>query len=235
MLAYAGRSAEAVAAAETALRFDPRPPAATFLAAGLALYLNGRYDRAVEMLERARDLAPGLNESPEFLGMAYAQAGALGKAKAEANALLEYFPSASLRYFRIVYAHHRRSEDLTRRLDGLGKAGIPEWPFGFEVRPDRRIDGTQVQALTNSQIWRGQHENGEQFLLQVTDDGTAAYSSPSSLRTGRLFFRDDMLCYESKDFMLGRPNCGHVYRDGETQFDYVYVNAFSVMRFSLAQ
>jgi hypothetical protein len=51
--------------------------------------------------------------------------------------------------------------------------------------------------------------------------------------------RDDMLCYQSEDFALGRPNCGFLYRDaqdvGQTRYDYVYVNAISLLHFSVAQ
>jgi hypothetical protein len=48
-----------------------------------------------------------------------------------------------------------------------------------------------------------------------------------------------MLCYRSEDFLLDRPNCGYLYRDanemGERKYDYTYVNAFSLMRFSIAE
>ena len=57
-----GMPAEAVEAAETALRLNPKPPASALLTAGLALFLDEQYDRAIEALEQARDLAPGLNE-----------------------------------------------------------------------------------------------------------------------------------------------------------------------------
>ena len=63
VLTYAGMPAEAVAAAETALRLNPKPPASTLLIAGLALFLDGQHERAIEALEQARDLAPVLNES----------------------------------------------------------------------------------------------------------------------------------------------------------------------------
>jgi tetratricopeptide (TPR) repeat protein len=59
---------------KTALRLNPKPPAGVLLTAGLALLLDGRYDRAIEALEQARALAPGLNEPIEFLATAYAQA-----------------------------------------------------------------------------------------------------------------------------------------------------------------
>jgi adenylate cyclase len=238
VLAYAGMPAEAVAAAETALRLNPKPPAATLLTAGLALFLDGQYERAIEALKQARDVAPKLNEQLEFLAMAYAQAGRLEEAKQAVEVLLQRLPSLNLQFYRVMYAHHRRPEDLARRLDGLRKAGMPEWPYGYRDRPEQRLDGAQVSALTFGHTWQGQHRSGEPFLVQIGENGNTAYRSPSSLRTGMLSLRDNRLCDLSDDFLLGRANCGYLYHDpnslGGAKYEYVYVNAFSLMHFSVA-
>jgi len=238
VLAYAGNSAEAVVAAETALRLDPNPPAATLLIAGLALFLDGQYESAIEVLERARDLAPVLNESHEYLAMAYAQAGRLDAAKRAVEANLEHEPSLNVQFYKLAYAHHKRAEDLTRRLDGLRRAGLPEWPFGYEGASENRIGQVEARALTFGQVWQGQHELATPFIAQISRDGTVAFRDPRSLRTGKFFLNGDMLCYQSDDFILGRPNCGFLYRDnktvGQTQYDYAYVNAFSLLHFSIA-
>ena len=238
VLAYAGRPAEAVEAAETALRLNPRPPVSILLTAGLALFLDEQYDRAIEALKQARELAPGLNEPVQFLAMAYALAGRPEPAKQEAELLLQRIPSVNVQFYRVMYAHHRRSEDLARRLDGLRKAGLPEWPYGYPERPEQRLDGAQVSALTFGHTWQGQHQSGEPFLLQISEDGTTAYRNPNSLRTGMLSLRDNRLCDLSDDFLLGRANCGYLYHDPSsvdgTKYEYVYVNAFSLMHFSLA-
>ena len=237
VLAYAGRPAEAVEASETALRLNPKPPASVPLIAGLALFLDEQYDRAIEALTLARDLAPGLNELAEFLAMAYAQAGRLEQAKHEIQVVLQRVPSQNLQFYRVMYAHHRRPEDLARRVEGLRKAGLPEWPYGYPDRPEKRLDGAQVSALTFGQTWQGQHRSGEPFLVQISEDGTTAYRSPTSLRTGMLSLRDNQLCDQSDDFLLGRDNCGYLYHDpqnlGEIKYEYVYVNAFSLMYFSV--
>ena len=238
VLAYAGRPEEAVEAAETALRLNPKPPASVLMTAGLALFLDEQYDRAIEALEQARDLAPGLNEPVQFLAMAYAQAGRNEPAKHEIEVLLQRIPSANVQFYRVMWAHHRRPEDLARRLDGLRKAGLPEWPYDYPVRPEQRLDGAQTSALTFGHTWQGQHQSGEPFLLQIGEDGTTAYRNPNSLRTGMLSLRDNRLCDLSDDFLLGRANCGYLYHDRSsvdgTKYEYVYVNAFSLMHFSVA-
>jgi adenylate cyclase len=238
VLAYAGQPTEAVEAAETALRLNPKPPASVLLTAGLALFLDEQYDRAIEALEQARSLALGLNEPVQFLAMAYALAGRPEQAKHAVEVFLQRVPSASVQFIRVMWAHHRRSEDLARRLDGLRKAGLPEWPYGYPARPERRLDNASAYALTFGHIWQGQHQSGEPFLLQISEDGTTAYRSPSSLRTGMLSLQGNQLCDLSGDFLLGRPNCGYLYHDPSsidgTTYDHVYVNAFSLMHFSVA-
>jgi adenylate cyclase len=238
VLAYAGQPEQAVEAAETALRLNPKPPASVLLIAGLALVLDEQYDRAIEALEQARDLASGMNEPVQFLAMTYALAGRHEQAKHEIEVLLQRIPSVNVHFYRVMYAHHRRSEDLARRLDGLRMAGLPEWPYGYPDRAEQRLDGAQVSALTFGHTWQGQDRSGEPFLLQIGEDGTTAYRNPNSLRTGRVSLQDNRLCDLSGDFLLGRANCGYLYHDpssvGGTKYEYVYVNAFSLMHFSVA-
>ena len=170
--------------------------------------------------------------------MAYGLAGRPEQAKHAVEVFLQRIPSASVQFLRVMWAQHRRSEDLARRLDGLRKAGLPEWPYGYPDRAEHRLDGAQVSTLTFGHTWQGQHQSGEPFLLQIGKDGTTAYRSPSSLRTGRVSFQDNRLCDFSDDFLLGRANCGYLYHDpisiDGTPYEYVYVNAFSLMHFSVA-
>jgi tetratricopeptide (TPR) repeat protein len=169
VLAYAGRPAGAVQAAEKALRLNPRPPASVLLTAGLALFMDEQYDRAIEALEQAQDLAPGLNETSEFLAMTYAQAGRPELAKQQVEVLLQLIPRANVQFYRVKHAHHRRSQDLARRLEGLREAGLPEWPHDYRDRPEQRLDGTQASALTFGHTWQGQHHSGEPFLIQISE------------------------------------------------------------------
>jgi len=237
VLAYAGMPTEAIAAAETALRLNPRPPASALATAGLALYLDGQYERALEVLEQAEDLAPGLNELVESLAMTYAEAGRPEQANQEADLLRQRIPSTNVQFYRVMYAHHRRPEDLAHRLDGLRKAGLPEWPYGYSDSAEKRLDSAQARALAFGHTWQGQHRSGEPFLVQIGEDGTTAYRSRNSLRTGKLALQDGRLCDLSDDFLLGRANCGYLYHDPSavdgTEYEYVYVNAFSLMRFSV--
>ena len=45
-----------------------------------------------------------------------------------------------------------------------------------------------------------------------------------------------MLCYQSDGFLLGRANCGFLDRAADdADHEYVYVNAFALLHFSVVQ
>jgi hypothetical protein len=155
------------------------------------------------------------------------------------DVLLVREPAFSLKLYELAYSSHRRAEDLNHRLEGLRKAGMPESPFGYAGSPEQRIGQAEARTLTFGRTWQGQHEPVGPFIAQISQDGTVAFRDPRSLTTGKFLFRDDMLCLQSDDFQQGRPNCGFLYRDptkgGDARYDYVYVNAFSLLHFSIAQ
>ena len=62
VLTFAGEHAESVRAVDKSLRLDPTPPTSDAITSGLAFSLNGDHARAIEVLERARAAAPGVED-----------------------------------------------------------------------------------------------------------------------------------------------------------------------------
>ena len=138
-LAQSGPAEEKIAAAlmeETRLEFTDTP-----------------LSEAIEFLEDAKTRYSGGWECTCFVGvqlqlpMTYAQLGRLEDAKAEIDHMAKYWTTANLAYYRTLIDHHKRDEDLEHRLHALRKAGLPEWPLGFEGHPEDRLDGEEVEAL----------------------------------------------------------------------------------------
>ena len=50
--------------------------------------------------------------------------------------LLGREPSFSVQFYKVMLAQ-LRGNDLDRCLEGLRIAGLPEWPFGYQGRPER--------------------------------------------------------------------------------------------------
>jgi adenylate cyclase len=241
VLTYAGEPEAALAAMTTSLRLNPRPTPHQLIYHGLALFLNGRFEEAIEVLEPIAETRDrGLGDSPrEILAMAYAEIGAAEEARAQIDALHVEEPFLNLAYFRVVYDHHARQEDLRRRLDALRKAGLPEWPHGFEEDPDMRLPQSALRELIEVTTWTGE-DAGRQvsFIQEFGADGSAVYAAPGSLLTGSAIVKGDELCERYEGFVLSRDLCGPVFQSPEatatSRHPYTYVNPTTVRYFSLA-
>jgi len=229
VLMFSGKPAEALAAMETSLRLNPKPPLGIYGYYGAVLFINRQYEKAIEPLEKARAAS---YIAREYLVMAYAQLGRLDDAKAEVDG---FWPDLSLSYYRVLYMHYKREEDRTLLLDALRKAGVPEWPYGYEGRVKDRLDGNSIKTLALGRTWAGHNPAGIQFIQEIGEDGKFAYRSEQSFVTGQASVQGDMLCLKS-EYLMGRKRCGYVYRKpGGTpteKNEYVYVGATALMFFS---
>ena len=238
ILAYSGNGEEAESAIATALRLNPKPAPGKLLMAGSIYSIIGRYDRALEHLERARDAMPTSELAREELTMAYAALGRLDDAQREREVVYRLFGLMSVAYYRHNYGYHRNAEDLAKRLDLLRKAGVHEWPFGFKGRPQDRLGEDRLESLTLGRRWVGRLWGGDPFMQEVSADGTAAMSSTNSFVTGRIWVRGDRLCQQFVFYLRGAAHCGRVYRNPEGSAEgkdlYVYVNIDGVKYFAPA-
>jgi adenylate cyclase len=137
---------------------------------------------------------------------------------------------------RVYYAHYKREADRAHIIQALRKAGVPEWPFGYEGRAQDRLDGNALQTLTLGRTWVGHTGAGLQFMQEIGADGKVAYRTTQSFITGNASVQGDMLCLKSAYFLMGRKRCGYVYRNPEGTLEennaYVYVSSTDLMFFS---
>jgi adenylate cyclase len=230
-LVFAGKHAEALEAMEAALRRDPKPLPQFHADFGWVLFHNQQYERALEELEQARDTGVSYLE---ILAAVYAKLGRPAEAQATA---IEMGGSVSLEFFRVQYAHYRRKEDLDQLIDALRTAGVPEWPHGYQGRPEQRLNRQDIASITFGRSWTGSRDDDRPFVQEITKDGTLAYRDPSSLVTGVISIEAGELCLKSEAFLMGRKHCGYLYRnpDGkrETADEYIYVSPYAIYRFSV--
>jgi adenylate cyclase len=236
VLTAAGLHAEAVAAIETAMRLDPELAANDLQVAGLTFLTQGDSARAIQAMERARTQAPGVDDVHALLAAAYATAGRMVEAKAEASEALRLSPIISIGGQRMGYSYFRNNEDLETIVSAMRKAGFPEWPFGFHGDESNRLSGPDIAALALGRTWRGNTETGSPAIYQIGSDGKMAFRTPTRMLTGMAFVRLDSLCEQSDSVALGRANCGPVYRKASKAGSpaYTYVNSTRVFDFSPA-
>jgi adenylate cyclase len=231
---FDGAFTEAAAAIEAALRLDPDLAPVDRRVAGLVYFFGGDSQKAVSTLERARDDAPGVGNTMISLAAAYAVAGRIDEARAAITDALKTRPNDdSLSAIRIGWAHFRSERDLERLIDALRSAGLQEWPFGFKGDPTKQLNGDEITELVIGRTLRGVIEP-DQFpaIMQIGEDGQAAYRSLVQFNTETVFVKRDLMCEQSEN-LFGRADCGPVYRrDGEPA--YTYVNSRVIFHFSPA-
>lgn len=212
VLAHAGARSEALAGLEKALRLEPAPPPSFRLLSGVVFYIAEDYERALPLLEAARDGLPMAEPAREYLAAAYAYADEQAKAKQAVAGLKELYPETNLEHYRSLYGYWRKG-DLDHHLEGLRKAGITNWPFGFEGREADRLGAAELRKVTTGRTWIGRQHNGTNFMQHFDEAGNLAYRSPNSFITGTARIRGDRLCQRFEGHFLDRETCGYVYRN----------------------
>jgi adenylate cyclase len=235
VLAHIGNREQAISEMEKALRFDPSPSPGFQLLAGIVFYIVGDDDRAISLMEAARDALPNAEAAREFLAAAYIEDGDKKRSLQEKTKLLELFPESNLTYYSYLYDYWRK-EDLNLHLSRLQKAGIPEWPFGFQGEKADQVTGEQLRDLISDKTWNGKHRNGTQFVQFFDKAGNTAYRSANTNITGTVEIRGDWLCEKFAGYFLDRMVCGNVYRNRtpeEPGATYVHVTPQALKFFSI--
>ena len=237
VLTYAGRHKEALAAMERVLQLNPKPQSQVYDYYAFILFMNRQYEEALRALH-GRGLEEHSELGLEVLAMVYAKLDRTAEAHRSAKLLLERSPAMCLASARVIYAHHRRKEDVDHRLDALRVAGIPDWPFGFQPPADEQLDGAAVKALAIGKTWVGHQQNGAPFVMQVSAKGDYVQRAPQGMVVGKITFEGDLMCTQSPAALLGRKFCSPVFRNpggrGEKQDEYLFVDSATTWYFSLA-
>jgi len=121
-----GEPARAIEILEANLRLDPfQPIAASLHLMAMANYMLQRYGEAVRLARECASRLPDLEWPRLHLAAAYAQAGQLEEARAEAAEVLRINPGFTIEGFKRLVVF-KDPADVEHRLDGLRKAGLPE-------------------------------------------------------------------------------------------------------------
>lgn len=236
VLAFSGEP-EAAAEIEAARRIDPTPSAELLVNAGIVFYTQRGYDEAVTALAAARDAMPNRETVREYLAASLAHRGDGALARQERDALLARFREANLAYYEALYDYYRREEDRAHLIDGLRKAGVPDWPNGFAGQATDLVAGSDLAALTLGRTWAGRHDTGMEFVQFMDRDGRVAYRSRNSFLTGTAQIRGDMLCQRFEGYFLDRALCGYVFNNPAPETaatgSFVFVSPDSVKYFSV--
>ena len=129
--AFNGEPLEAISSARKALRRDPNFPAPYLTVQGRSYFDMQQYDQAVASLNRAVSINPDDDESYVLLLATYGELQQMTQADEILQRLNGKLKRASLPEFTLDWPKnrwpYRNHEDRDRLIDGLKKAGVPEW------------------------------------------------------------------------------------------------------------
>jgi tetratricopeptide (TPR) repeat protein len=238
VLAASGRYADAAKEIETAMRLNPNLPSTDSLDAGLVFILARNFDRAIATLERAQKEASSVAEIRYLLAAAYGLAGRKDDARVSAAEGLRARPDSNLAAMRHGYSHISDAEALDTIIAVLRQAGVPDWPYGFNPGARAQLTGEEISRLAFGHTWQGYIEGPAQpaAILQISQNGKAAFRSPELLLIGTVHVDHNELC-EQSEYFLQSADCGPVFgpsnKAAGTQ--YTYVNAGIVFNFSVTK
>ncbi len=241
IFAMAGEPLAANAALEEAHRLEPHPAVAMKLYIGWTWLNLRRYGDIVALLSEARREQPALN--PVWvsvpLAVSHAYLNQPAQAASEIEKARKAFPAISRSYYRTFLSHYRRADDITHVLEGLRRAGLPEWPFGFNGHDDERLTGSEIAALLFDHRISGKNRSGTAFEMAFAKDGRWTWHGGDFAFSGNSRIENDRLCLRSAELMRGRDYCHPYYRNpqgrAELHNEYVYASIFDVAEFSVAE
>jgi len=122
---YSGNFEKGLEALDRAIRINPQGTGVYLSVKGRILFLMGRYDEALPILEEALDRNPAFDRIHLNIAAIYAQLGRIEDAEWSVEEALAINPDITLSKERRESIYQRES-DLEHYLDALRKAGVPE-------------------------------------------------------------------------------------------------------------
>jgi adenylate cyclase len=122
-LMTAGRPEEAIPLLKQAIRRNPIPPGWYFVVLGNSYRLVGRFNEAISELKKAVAYSPDELMAHVTLASAYAEAGRLEEARAEAAEVMRILPTFTIENQAKV-SPYKKQEHLDRLVESLRKAGL---------------------------------------------------------------------------------------------------------------
>ena len=118
-------------------------------------------------------------------------------------------------------------------LRRCAKRASPEWPFSFSADDHDRLNGEAIASVILGHTLQGRIEPGLPAVMQIGQDGKAAFRTSRQFFTETVFVNRDDLC-EKSEGVFGRADCGPVYKWGSAAGEpsYAYVNSGKVFYFS---
>lgn len=233
-----GELDQAQAEVEIARTLNPALPTELRLVSAMVAFAQERYAESVAEFTEVSKSVPRSELVLEHLAAAYAYLGDKDKALATVTELRGILPITNLGFYAVLRKNVGTSDQISRFIEGLRRAGIPEWPYGDERRPEDRLGVDELRTVIKGPRWVGELKNGVSFVQEFEGRDGFGYSSSGSMLTGKVAVVGDQLCQVIEGYLLNRPSCGYVYRNASDRdhpvVPFVYVSIDAVKYFAVS-
>ncbi len=250
-LIFSGRPKEGKKIAQRALRQNPTLLGRPLYLMGTAEFVLGNADKAVELLERARALAPAQIDFAGILAAAYGELGRAEQAEAAYLTFADLAYGTALALEGSMAMHPFSDRAVLERLANGFKAAGASSVFGYlPLHTKNRLSGSEIKSLLFGKKIKGtDFWNWESWRQQRTADGTVKHfgypihvymSAPGDRAdTGVGRIENDMLCEQWPAFTTAFEVCVVIFRiEGSAlsfRGDYVMVTDQGPNPFSLVE
>ena len=159
--------------------------------------LHDDHARAIELLERGRALAPGVEDVPFTLAVAYARAGRLEDARAATADALRLNPRREHRVSTPGVRALSRMVGTSPRPRRFSRGRPSQWPLVFAATSAIGLRGGDCTPCLWADL-AGADRRGRSGVDAYGSDGRTALRTPTQIATGTAFIEEDLLCERSE-------------------------------------
>jgi adenylate cyclase len=240
-LCLAGRPAEAMDHAKTAMRLDPINPDRYLYNIGVVQFSLGNMEEAATVLEKALKANPEQTVAAGPLAAAYAQLGRSEEARAACETLRRDWGDAMFLVPGVMYNYPFKDRRVADSLaEGLKKAGMPGGLSDYiHVSKEDQITGDELRAFFYPSRTTGFSRWGGQWSLDRSKDGKLTFNHPGVADTGRGWLEGDKACSQFQSYLLGMADCSTTFKNPKGTFEqkneYVQFGDYGTSTFSKAR
>ena len=243
ILAWSGEPQMAAEALEAAAEVEPRPIARQMFDTALVLETLRHHDKAVKVLLEARNKGSGLDRGlvARVLARNYGHLGELEKAKHELKSGMKHWPAYNYTIQRHSRGFLRRQSDIDHLVEGVKKASVPEWPYGFTGEGYEQLTGQEIKKEVWDGNWVGtQSFTGDKLTFTQVVGPNGDWTWKSSLggsASGTSRIAGNRMYLSTRSWFQGREYFFRVFRNpggsAENKDEYITVHTFDVMKFTV--
>jgi TolB-like protein/class 3 adenylate cyclase len=214
---FGGRSEEAIDTLKKVMVLDPRNLAGPLYFLGLAHFTMGELEEAATLIDRALRHNPERRRMAGVLAAAYGHLDRDGDARAALDNFLKGF-GGTYRLPDLMDLWPFKDPEVAERLaQGFIKAGLPgQSSEYYKLYKEYKLSGKEIRDLVFGRTVTGiESVWGQQWWLERTQDGKAAYRNPVGSENGTSWIEGDTLCNQWQTFYEGLKYCFPVFRNPE--------------------